>query len=300
MRCDLAALKPMTDALPDLQRARLARGGCSAATDAARGSRSPGRAGPARRRPRDAQIAAIGLVIDMLELAPAAFRENGGMAATGGAARVERAIVEQHVAGNAKRHMSAARGDAIAARRDPDDRFAHRPVRAPAGWPAQDRRRSSPGPAISAARPCSHTAAQAASNGVRPARPQRGDHAGEHVARSRGRQPGRRGLEQAQPPVRRGHERVRPLEDDDRARPPAASSARSAFCPPARRTAASNSPSCGVRIASWPSSRSGLADLRDARRHRSPWAHVRSAPASAPAECRPARARPGGSRCARR
>ena len=37
----------------------------------------------------------------------------------------ERTIVEEHVAGHSEGHVAAARGDAVAPRRDSDDQLVH-------------------------------------------------------------------------------------------------------------------------------------------------------------------------------
>jgi len=54
------------------------------------------------------QIAAIGLVVGVLELAPAAFREMTARWLLMVRAGRERAVVEQDVAENSERHMAAA------------------------------------------------------------------------------------------------------------------------------------------------------------------------------------------------
>ena len=202
--------------------------------------------------------------------------------------------------GTAKATMLPARADPVAARGDADDRIAHRS--ASVGGSAATRSSAIiPGPARSAARPWSQTAAQAASNAGMPARPQRGDDPGQHVAGPGARQPGRRRRREAEPAVGRGDQRVRrPCRRSPTATACAAASARSALLPGSSPNNLTNSPSCGVRIASWPTQPLGLADRADARRRRSPPGAPRSAPASGSAECRPSPARPGSRRRAGR
>src|SRR5437868_9400890 len=102
----------------------------------------------------------------MLQLAPAAFGKVTAWRQLMMRAGRERAIVEQCISGHAPRHMASARRDPVAPRGDADDQLVHKAMaRATAAA------RSSAiicGPAISAARPCSHTAAQLASNGSSP------------------------------------------------------------------------------------------------------------------------------------
>src|SRR6185295_20293045 len=74
------------------------------------------------------------------------------------------AVVRQRVARHGEWHMAAALRHALAARGDAHDGFAHRT----AGMAAARSSAIRCGPAISAARPCSQTAAQAASNGGKP------------------------------------------------------------------------------------------------------------------------------------
>src|SRR4029450_1066697 len=77
---------------------------------------------------------------------------------------VERAIIQQRVAGYGERDVTAAGGDSIASRGDSDDFFAHRTV----GIAATRSSAIIEGPAASGARPCSQTPAQAASNASSP------------------------------------------------------------------------------------------------------------------------------------
>ena len=67
-----AALKPSTTPFPIFSARRLAAAGCWAATDAVRGSRSPTMLRERTLDPRH-EIAAIGFVVGMLQLAPAAL-----------------------------------------------------------------------------------------------------------------------------------------------------------------------------------------------------------------------------------
>ena len=235
----------------------------------------------------------------MLELAAAAVRESDGTAAPGvgpGSTRRRR----QHVARRREGDMPPARGDAVAARGDADDRRRSQ-VGERAGCAATRSSAIIAGPAISAARPCSQTAAQAASNAGMPARPQRRDHPGQHVARAGARQPGRRRRREAEPAVGRGDQRVRPLVDDHRAAiAAAAASARSALLPASspnslREFALVRREDRVMAVAAARARRPGRS-----RRRRSPPGASRSAPASAPAGCRPGPARPGSRRCAGR
>jgi len=116
--------------------------------------------------PRD-QVTAVSLVVGMLQLAAAALGKMAAWRRLVVRPEGQRAIVEQRVARNPERYMATASRNAIAARSDADDPLVHRlPMAAGTAFA-----RSSAiicGPAISAARPCSHTAAQAASNGAIP------------------------------------------------------------------------------------------------------------------------------------
>ena len=120
------------------------------------------------------------------------------------------------------------------------------------------------GPAISAARPCSQTAAQAASNAGSPrARIAAIIPASTSPVPAR-RQPRRRRRREAEPPVGRRDQRVGPLVDDHRAATlRAASSACSALLPGSSPNSFANSPACGVMIASCPRSRSGSPSCAD-------------------------------------
>src|SRR5688572_24945511 len=110
------------------------------------------------------QIAAIGIVVGMLQLAAAALGKVAARRHLVMRAVLDVAISPYHVAGDRERHMAAVIRDAIAARGDPDDRFTHNVV----GMAAAKSSAIIPGPAASAARPCSHTPAQAASNACSP------------------------------------------------------------------------------------------------------------------------------------
>ena len=112
------------------------------------------------------EIATICLVVGLLELAPAAFGKVAAWRHLVMRARRERSIVEQRIARNAERHMAAARRHAISARGDANDQFVHRAMAR--GIAAARSSAIICGPAISAARPCSQTAAQAASQFPRP------------------------------------------------------------------------------------------------------------------------------------
>ena len=193
--------------------------------------------------PRD-QIAAIGLVVGMLELAAAAFGKVTAWRHLVVRPGRERAVVEQRVA--RARRTATWRPLAVT----PSPRAAMRTIgslikqRERRGNGCDeivgDHRRARRSPRRGrAARP----PAQAASNARKPPRPQRGDHPGEHIAGPGARQPGRRRRREAEPAVGRRDERVRPLVDDHRAAtaaPPRAPAR--PCCPPARRTVARTRP----------------------------------------------------------
>ena len=144
MRCDFAALKPIDRALPDLQRPQASPAGGSCGGDRCGSRISVVRPcwASARLDPRD-EIAAIGLVVGMLQLAAAAFGKVAARRLLVVRPGRQRAIVEQHVAGHAEGDVAAAWRHAVAARRDADDRLAHSAASA-AGLRRRDRRRSSP------------------------------------------------------------------------------------------------------------------------------------------------------------
>jgi hypothetical protein len=64
----------------------------------------------------------------MLQLAPAALGKMAARRFLVVRARRKRAVVEQRVAGDAERHVTAALRDSVAPRRDPDDQLMDRPV----------------------------------------------------------------------------------------------------------------------------------------------------------------------------
>lgn len=74
--------------------------------------------------PRD-QIAAIGLVIGMLELASAAFREVPARRVLMMWSGRKPTIVEQGIAGHPEGHVTPALSHAIPARRDANDQLMH-------------------------------------------------------------------------------------------------------------------------------------------------------------------------------
>src|ERR1043166_3655716 len=100
----------------------------------------------------------------MLELAPAAFREMAARRILMVRTRRERSIIEQRVSRNAESDVPPARGHPVAARRNANDDLFHAMGAGPAGIASARSSAIICGPAISAARPCSQTAAQAASN----------------------------------------------------------------------------------------------------------------------------------------
>src|SRR3954451_15836405 len=103
----------------------------------------------------------------MLELAPAALWEVAARRFLMMRPKRQRAIVEHGVAGNAEGNVSSARRHAVPARGNADDELVHSEAIAE-GIAAARSSAISCGPAISAARPCSQTPAQAASNGGKP------------------------------------------------------------------------------------------------------------------------------------
>jgi hypothetical protein len=76
------------------------------------------------------QIAAIRLIVGVLELAPAAFWEMSARRLLVMRSEGERAIVEHGVAGHSERDVATARRHAVAACCDPDDEFVHSPAMA--------------------------------------------------------------------------------------------------------------------------------------------------------------------------
>ena len=85
--------------------------------------------GQRRLNARD-QVAPIGFVVGMLQLAAAAFREMAAWRQLVLRPGRERSVIEQCVARHSKSHVAAAPSDAIATRRDPDDEFVHSAARA--------------------------------------------------------------------------------------------------------------------------------------------------------------------------
>jgi hypothetical protein len=71
------------------------------------------------------EIAAIGVVVGMLELAPSALRKVTAWRHLMVRTRSQRPIVEQDVARNSKRDMAPARRHPVAAGRDPDNLLVH-------------------------------------------------------------------------------------------------------------------------------------------------------------------------------
>src|SRR5688572_25595966 len=82
--------------------------------------------------PRD-EIVAIGRVAYVLQLAAAAVGEVTAWRQLVVRTRLDRAVVEQHVARNREGHMLAALADPVAPGRDPDDGFSHGARRARPG-----------------------------------------------------------------------------------------------------------------------------------------------------------------------
>src|SRR4249919_423093 len=109
-------------------------------------------------------IVSIGGIRQMLQLAAAACREMAARRLPVAGARFERAIAKQQVTGHSEWDVTAAGRNAVASRGNSDDFFAHK-----TDWIAATRSSAIiEGPAASAARPCSHTPAQAASNASSP------------------------------------------------------------------------------------------------------------------------------------
>jgi hypothetical protein len=67
------------------------------------------------------QIAAIALIVGMLELAAAAVGKVAAWRFLVVGPESERPVIEHRVAWNSKRHVASAGGDAVASRRDADD-----------------------------------------------------------------------------------------------------------------------------------------------------------------------------------
>ena len=222
MRWLFPALKPSSTCPPRLSARsaarRRVRGGemcggrmsgaarpCAASAEAIRSTRNCGK----------------GRIVDMLELAAAAFGEmaagrhlrGAGPARSGRPRRRGRRAPSSAT----KRPLSVTPSPR-AARRTMISPLTGNRRRRPGGW-RRGRRRSAP------ARPArprgrgSQTPAQAASNGAMSRRPHRRDDAGQHVAGPGAGEPGRRRWRDRGAPVGRGDDRVGTLVDDHRARP---------------------------------------------------------------------------------
>src|SRR5437764_7489747 len=98
------------------------------------------------------KITAIHFIVDVLQLAPAAFRKVTAWRHLMMRSGCQRAIVEQGVSRHAPLHMTTARRDPVAPRGDADDQFVHRAMAE--GIAAARSSAIIWGPAISAARPC--------------------------------------------------------------------------------------------------------------------------------------------------
>src|SRR4029079_13994075 len=116
--------------------------------------------------PRD-EIAAIGVIVGVLELAAGALREMAARRLLVVGPERKRAVVEQCIARNSERHMLPAHCYPVAARGNADDQLAHRETMA-AGMASTRASAMSCGPAISAARPWIQTPADAASKASSP------------------------------------------------------------------------------------------------------------------------------------
>jgi len=75
--------------------------------------------------PRD-EIAAVGGIVGMLQLAPAAFREMPARRFLVVGPKRQRAIVENGIAGDPERNVPATGRHPVAASRDPDDKLVHK------------------------------------------------------------------------------------------------------------------------------------------------------------------------------
>jgi len=71
------------------------------------------------------QIAPIGFVVGVLELASATFREMTARRFLVMRSVSQRAVVKHRIAGNSERNVPPAGGHAITAGRDPDDGLIH-------------------------------------------------------------------------------------------------------------------------------------------------------------------------------
>jgi len=108
------------------------------------------------------EVSAIRGIVGMLQLAPAAFGKMPARRLLVMRPEGERTVVEHRIAGHAERYVPAAWRHAVAARGNADDQLVHRSAMA-RGMAATRSSAIICGPAISAARPCSHTPVQAAS-----------------------------------------------------------------------------------------------------------------------------------------
>src|SRR5512144_2864550 len=71
------------------------------------------------------QVAAIGFIVRMLELAAAAFRVVAARRFLVVRPESQRSVVEHCVARNSERHVAPAGRNSVASRRDADDQLAH-------------------------------------------------------------------------------------------------------------------------------------------------------------------------------
>src|SRR5206468_7740513 len=114
------------------------------------------------------EIIAIRLVVGVLELAATAFGKVTAWRHLMVFAERQRTIIEQCVAWDAKGHVATVCCDPVPARGNADDQLVHSMLASACGMAAARSSAIICGPAISAARPWSQTAAQAASNGANP------------------------------------------------------------------------------------------------------------------------------------
>ena len=71
------------------------------------------------------KVAAIRLVVGMLQLAPATFRKVAARGLLVVRSERERPVVQHGIAGDCKGDVTAAFGHAVATRRNPDDELVH-------------------------------------------------------------------------------------------------------------------------------------------------------------------------------
>src|SRR5689334_13843625 len=81
---------------------------------------------PERRLHARDEVAAIGFVIDVLQLASPALREVAARRFLVVGSRRKRSVVKQGIPWDPERNMAPARGHSISARRDANDEFVHR------------------------------------------------------------------------------------------------------------------------------------------------------------------------------